>query len=105
VPALDVSLTDQPKPGFVDEGGRLERMAGALAPQVCRCQSSQLPVDDARQFVARALIPRAPGVQQARDSAGAGFRHRPSVSRDCTSSHEKNEPAMSAFGREPCMYS
>jgi hypothetical protein len=43
-------VTAQPQPGFMDEGGWLERVTGGFAVHLLRCQPAQLVIDQGKQF-------------------------------------------------------
>jgi hypothetical protein len=55
---------------LVDEGGRLERVVGALAPEVVAGQPPQLVVDERHQLVEGRAVAAAPLFEQLRDPFG-----------------------------------
>jgi hypothetical protein len=61
VAPVGLPLVDQSKVGFVYEGGWLERMPGALAPQLGACDSSKMVVDDRDQLIKGVSFAVAPG--------------------------------------------
>ena len=61
---LDV---DQPDVGFVDEGGRLQRVAGALVRHVPARHAAELFMDERYQLLQRGLITTAPVDEQPGD--------------------------------------
>lgn len=60
----DPVLLDQPQIRFVDQGRRLERVAGTLAPQVHRRATLKVAVDERQEPIARIEVPPAPCLQQ-----------------------------------------
>ena len=54
----------EPQVSFVDQGGGLQTVAGALPPQVVPGEPAQFVIDDWRQLIEGVLIPVAPGAEQ-----------------------------------------
>ena len=61
------ALIDQPQVGLVDEGGRLQGVALALAPQMGRGPAAKLLVDQRHEPIARARVAVAPRVEKRCD--------------------------------------
>src|SRR5215472_15611045 len=57
-------VVDQSHVGFIEQRGRLQAGAGALAPHVAPRQPVELVIDDGRQPFERALLSVAPGLEQ-----------------------------------------
>ncbi len=53
--------------GFVHEGGRLERVAAALAQHIAGSQAAELCMNDGSQAIERSLVSVAPGAQERAD--------------------------------------
>jgi hypothetical protein len=68
-------LIDQPQVGFVNECGRLQRVIGALTPQVGLGPTMEVLVDQRDELIASRGISGAPRVQECRH-VGLGV-HRP----------------------------
>ena len=66
-------VVDQPQVGFVDQGRRLQAVAGALAPHVVVRQTTEFVVDDRHQEGERKLIPVAPRSKKRADVARNRF--------------------------------
>jgi hypothetical protein len=73
----DILLFDEAEVGFVDEGGGLDGVAGALAPHVVAREPPQLVVDQRHQPRERRLVAVAPLDEQAGHLPGRCglFRH------------------------------
>ena len=61
----DVLLLDEAEVGFVDEGGGLDGVAGALAAHVVAREPPQLVVDQRHQAFERRLVTVAPVDEQS----------------------------------------
>ena len=59
-------LIDQAEVDLVDQGGRLQQMPRAFAPQVRGGAAAQFLIDDRHEAVAGAVVTGAPGVEQRR---------------------------------------
>jgi hypothetical protein len=59
-----VSLVDKSKIRFVDERGRLQRVARPLASEVGASPSAQILIQQREEAIACGLIPSAPGLKQ-----------------------------------------
>ena len=67
---LHARVVGQAHIGFVDQGGRLQAVARALATHVVAGQTMQLGIDDGRQPASnRMLVAVAPGAEQCADVA------------------------------------
>ncbi len=51
--------------GFVDQGGRLQRVIGALAPQQAAGNALQLRIDDIQQLLERVGIALVPPIEES----------------------------------------
>ena len=79
-----LTILQQPQIRLVDEAGRLERLAGALPPQVAGGEPPQLLIDDRQQrveFNAFLASPPSPGLPDCRPS----LISRPARSSPCSS--------------------
>ena len=65
-------LIGKPKPRFVNERRRLQRMSIALASQHAPRQPAKLGVDESHERVARVGVARAPGAQLLGDRLSGG---------------------------------
>src|SRR5215472_2911064 len=71
---LHLFVVHQSRIRFVDQGGGLQAVAWPLAAHVMASQAPELVVNDRRQAVECARIPRTPGAEQIADiSAGSSF--------------------------------
>jgi hypothetical protein len=61
VPANDVGRPDQPQVGLVDQGRRLERLAGLLLCHPRRREPPQFAVDKGQQLFCCAGVPLVDG--------------------------------------------
>src|SRR6266496_2879735 len=70
-------IIDQPQVGFVENGGGLQGVAGALPAHVMMCESVQFGLHQWKQFLQRSLVSAAPVAKQLGDllSRGWGRRH------------------------------
>ena len=68
------ALSDQPKVGFVDERGRLQRMSAPLQAKLTRGDPPQFRVDERQQAIESAPIAAAPVAEQSRDVMTCGHR-------------------------------
>ena len=67
VPLLGLLDIDQPEVGLVDQGGRLQRLAGRLLGQLPRRQPPQFVVDQRQELLGRLRVALLDGGQDARD--------------------------------------
>ena len=66
--------------GFIDQGGRLEAVVGALTSHVAVRQAAELRIDDRRQLAEGELVSVAPGTEELTDVVdrhGCRFRGAP----------------------------
>ncbi len=61
---LHAFVVHQAHVGFVDQGGRLQCVAWALALHIAVGQAAEFVVNDRRQAIERALVSIAPGAQE-----------------------------------------
>ncbi len=61
---LHALVVDQTHVGFIDQGGGLEAVTGALASHVAAGEAAEFVVDDGSQPVERGAIPVTPGAEQ-----------------------------------------
>ena len=61
---LHALVVHQAHVGFVHQGGRLERVAAALALHIAVSQAAEFVIHDGGQAVERALVSIAPGAQK-----------------------------------------
>jgi len=71
VPALLLAVAQQPQIGFVDQGGRLQRLAGCFLGKLLGRQAAQLVVDQRQQLAGGVRIALLDGVQDL-----SNFVHR-----------------------------
>jgi hypothetical protein len=71
---LHLALVDELEVRLVDEGGGLEGVVGALAPQVARGELMQFAVDEREQVLQRVAVAAAP-FQEELCNVGCG-RHK-----------------------------
>ncbi len=64
---IDPLLVDEAQIRFVDEGGRLQAVAGPLATELTPGNAAQLGVDERQQLIESTVIPVSPIVEQGRD--------------------------------------
>lgn len=72
---IDPLLIDQPQVGFVNQGGRLQRVVTPFAPQAGRRPGPEIPMHEREQVVPRLNVAASPGLQQEGPGAGVGTRH------------------------------
>jgi hypothetical protein len=72
---LHLTEIDQPHVGFVDEGGRLQRVARPLPGHLPACQSSQLPMDDRNELLQRLFVAIFPSDEEMRDDLAGHIGH------------------------------
>ena len=66
---------DQPQVGFVDERGRLKRVAWPLSRHLSPRQPSQLLVDDRHELLQRGLVAVFPSGEETRDVMAGHIGH------------------------------
>ena len=64
VPAVAVGVSDQAKIGFVNESGRLQRIAGRLGVDPSGGKATQLLIDKRKQVGGRLAVARRHGIQK-----------------------------------------
>jgi hypothetical protein len=69
---LRVGLLHQAEIGVVQDGGRLEGVVRAFAPQVAGGERPEVVVDEGDQAVEGAAVPFPPGGEQPGDVGGKG---------------------------------
>jgi hypothetical protein len=69
------ALADQSQVGLVDQGRRLQRVAGTLASEIAAGDLVEFGVDEREQLVERSLIPMCPLVKEQRHVPSGRLGH------------------------------